>query len=91
MNSILPKIKAKLSLRDDDEVRRMFEIMASGRGFFADYITKSLEDLTALEEQQPHSHERYLEVRQMVKKKYEEVSQKRKELIAAEMKLYDVI
>ena len=91
MNSILPKIKAKLSLRDDDEVRRMFEIMASGRGFFADYITKSLEDLTKLEEKQPHSHERYLEVRQMVKKKYEEVSQKRKELIAAEMKLYDVI
>jgi hypothetical protein len=69
----------------------MFEIMASGRGSFADYITESLKILAELEERQPHSHERYLEVRQVVKKKYEEFSRKRKELIGAEMELYDAI
>jgi len=91
MESILPKIKAKLSLQDDDEVGRMFAVMASGRGSFADYITESLKTLTELEERQPHSHQRYLEAREVVKKKYDEFRQKRKELIGAEMELYDAV
>jgi hypothetical protein len=91
MHSILPKIKAKLSLQDDYEVRKMFGMMGVGRASFADYITDSLKILTELEEHQPHSHQRYLEAREVVKKKYDEFRQKRKELIGAEMELYDAV
>jgi len=43
------------------------------------------------EEQQPHSNAKYLEARQMVKDKYKELSQKRKELVEAEVKLDNAI
>jgi hypothetical protein len=51
MDSILPKIKAKLSLQNDDEVQRIFAIISTGRWSFADFITDTLNDLTELAEQ----------------------------------------
>ena len=50
-NNILPKIKARLSLRDADEVGEMFSGATIGRGQFADYITESLKHLAKLEDQ----------------------------------------
>lgn len=90
-NNILPKIKARLSLRDADEVGEMFSGATIGRGQFADYITESLKHLAKLEDQQPHSTERYNEIREILRKKYEELGQKRRELINAEIALLKAI
>lgn len=91
MDSILPKLKAKLSLKDDQKVYDLFAIMATGRGSFADYITESIEYLVAMSQSKLPSRDNFLEMRDLVNKKYKELGQKRRELITAELEMYKFI
>lgn len=91
MDSILPKLKAKLSLKDVEEVRLMFKMMTAGRASFADYITQSIENIVELSESKTPSHDSFLEIRNLVNQKYKELQQKRKELITAESEMYKSI